>query len=359
MPAYPRPILALFASVAAACAPSPAGSTHDCDLSQPHVVVGTIDAHYAVGALAAYTADGCVADRLSSTSGDAVVRSTSERVWVLNRTGGDAILGYGHGVYDVPELELGAYRMDNPHDLVRVGDQLFLSLYERDELVVLDAADGSEVGRVDLGPYADEDGVPEADALVVKDGAVFVALQRLDRRNDLWMPAGDGKVLRIDPDSLAVDGEWDVSTNPKMTTFDGEIVVMSGAYSEADGLLEVLRTDMPEGSQVETVFTEEELQLDLGGGAAGVVLGTAFEKGGDSTIGCIDGSSWTTATTSASWFPEAVDARGQGRGVVVAARKGWEGPGAGGLWSVDHERCEATDLGVDLLLDPYSLAVVP
>jgi len=357
MRAYPRPILALFASVAAACAPSPAGSTHDCDLSQPHVVVAATD--FRVGALAAYTADGCVADRLSSTSGDAVVRSTSERVWVLNRTGGDALLGYAHGVYDVPELELGAYRMDNPHDLVRVGDQLFLSLYEGDELVVLDAADGAEIGRVDLSPYADEDGVPEADALVVKDGAVFVALQRLDRRNDLWTPAGDGKVLRIDPESLEVDGEWNVSGNPKMTTFDGDIVVMSGAYFEADGLLEVLRTDMPEGSQVETVFSEEELQLDLGGGAAGVVLGTAFEEGGDSTIGCIDGSSWTTATTSASWFPAAVDGRGQDRGVMVAARRGWAGAGAGGLWSVDPERCEATDLGVDLLLDPYSLAVVP
>lgn len=313
---------------------------------------------FRVGALAAYTADGCVADRLSSTSGDAVVRSTSERVWVLNRTGGDAILGYAHGVYDVPELELGAYRMDNPHDLVRVGDQLFLSLYERDELVVLDAADGSEVGRVDLAPYADEDGVPEADALVVKDGAVFVALQRMDRRNDLWMPAGDGKVLRIDPVSLEVDGQWDVSANPKMTTFDEEIVVMSGAYFEADGRLEVLLTDMPDEAALEPVISEEELQLDLGGGAAGVVLGTAFEEGGDSTIGCIDGSSWTTATTSVSWFTEAVDARDQGRGVVVASRRAW-GQGSGGLWSVDPESCAATDLGVDLLLDPYSLAVVP
>ena len=155
----------MFGWMAVGCVAPPV--PHDCDLSQPHGVVATSD--FLVGALAAVTSSGCVADRLSTTSGDAVVRATEERLWVVNRTGGEALLGYPHGDYTAPELEIGTYRFDNPHDMARVGDELFVSLYDQAQLRVLDAKDGSEIGQIDLSPWADSDGRPEADVLMVVD----------------------------------------------------------------------------------------------------------------------------------------------------------------------------------------------
>jgi len=327
-----------------------------CDLSGPHVVVATTD--FRVGALAAVTPDGCVADRLSSTSGDAVVRATDERLWVLNRTGGDALLAYPHGDYQTPELELGAYRHDNPHDLVRVGDQIFLSLYDRAELVVLDAADGAEVGRIDLSDHADADGVPEADALLVHDGMVYVALQRLDRNAD-WAPSGPGALLRIDPVSLGIDAEWETDENPKMVSFGLDIAVMSGSYFEPDGLMEVLDTHMTGPDAWRPVFTEADVGLDLGGGAAGVALGTSFDVGGDSVIGCVVADTFTEAHRGPSWFAHAVDGGTLGMDVLVAAREGFAGDGGGGLFSVEPSGCGVTEVSLPTLLEPFSLAVVP
>ncbi len=329
-----------------------------CDLSGPHVVVATTD--FRVGALAAVTPDGCVADRLSSTSGDAVVRATEERLWVLNRTGGDALLAYPHGDYRAPEIELGAYRHDNPHDLVRVGDQLFLSLYERSELVVLDASDGAEIGRIDLSGEADADGLPEADALLVLEDKVYLSLQRMDRTGLAWVPSGHGTVIRIDPESWAIDGRWETEGNPKMVAFGQSIAVMSGTYFEADGSLEVLDVHMSGPDALQPVLSEEDLGFDLGGAAAWVVLGTAFEEGGDGVIGCVSGGAFTEAHRGTAWFAEAVEADAVDMDVLVASRKNWDlAKDDGGLLSVDSDDCSVTELSFPTLLDPFSLAVVP
>ncbi len=354
MPRNPRVLL--FPSLLAACQVGGPAAVETCDLSVPHAVVATTD--FQVGVLAVLTAEGCVADQISATSGDAVVRATSERLWVINRTGGDALVGYLHRDYRTPDLEIGDVRHDNPHDLVRVGDQLFVSRWEHPALAVFDAGDGRLLGEIDLSAEADADGVPEADAMVVLDGQVYVALQRLDA-DSLWaVPGGAGRVVRIDPDSWAVTGRWETGVNPKMSLVNGQIQVISGTYFEADGALEVIDDDIQ--GEAEPILGEAEVGLDFGDTVGGVLLGTTFDvEDSEGVVGCLRDGAYREALRTKGWYSDAVDATELGLGVLVGAREGFEGHGAAGLWSVDADGCSVQEVAFPSLLAPFSMTVVP
>jgi len=331
------------------CAPVPAD--HACDLSGPHVVVATTD--FVGGALAAVTVDdsgdACVADRLVSIGGDAVVRSTDRRVWVLERTGGSTLTAYDPGAYQQPVVEVVVAPGGNAHDLVRYDDQLFVSLYDEARIAVLDG-DGDPVGEVDLSPYADADGLPEVDRLVVTDVGLFAALQRLDRDSG-WVGT-EGYVVRIDPADLSVETLWSTGPNPRLAAHpDGErLVALTGHYFAPDGALEVVD---PVDDAVDPLLVEEELGFDLGSSAGSVVVGTAFEEGGDSVLAGWDADGVRVLQEGAAWY---VDAVSTPLGVVVATRRGWGGQGAGELLLVDDEG--VSWLADGFALDPFAVAFV-
>lgn len=329
-----------------ACAPGP--GAHDCDLTGPHAVVGTSD--FVTGALAAVTPDGCIADRLLTTGGDVVVRSTPARVWVLQRTGGDTLMGFAHGDYGVPEVETVVAPQGNAHDLVQVGDRLFVTLYDADHLAVI-GLDGAPLGEVDLSAFADADGLPEADRLVVTEAGLFVALQRLDREAG-WLSDG-GVIARIDPDTLEVVESWSTGPNPRLAAHpDGVgLVIATGHWFAADGALELL---WPDTGRRDTVLPEAGLQLDLGGTAGGVVTATGLEVGGDSVLArWTDAGGWSELATGPSWF---VDLTVAGDAVWVASRPGFADAGEAALWRVDEAGAEAVAAG--FALPPFSLAWV-
>ena len=328
-----------------ACTPEP--QAHDCDLSGPHVVVATTD--FVTGALAASTPDGCVADRLASTSGDAVVRRSDERVWVLNRPGGNTLLGFGLGSYSVPEVEVVVSQGGNAHDLVQVGDRLFVSLFDEARVVVLDL-DGGWVGDVDLAPFADGDGLPEVDALVATEAGLFAALQRLDR-DDGWVGT-EGQVVRIEPDSLEVVEAYVTGPNPRLfPASDGRsLVALTGHFFTADGALERLE---PGVGVTEVVLAESELGLDLGWAAGGVLTGTGLQVGDDSVLGrWSDDAGFVVLEQSQAWYAEGVQAGGA---VVAATRRGFGGAGQAGLRWVEGEGVREVS---GFALDPFSVVWV-
>lgn len=93
----------------------------------------------------------------------------------------------------------------NPHGVVFRGQEAWIALYETDYLLVARWDTGEEVARVDLSPWADADGIPEADALFEADGLLWVALQRMDR--ETWAPAGGSTLVGVDPDTRTVVAE--------------------------------------------------------------------------------------------------------------------------------------------------------
>lgn len=330
-----------------ACVPDP--GAHDCDLSGPHVVVATSD--FVTGALAAVTPDGCVADRLVSTGGDVVVRTAAGRVWVLQRTGGDTLTAFDAGDYGVPAVETVVAPGGNAHDLAVAEGRLFLSLYDADHLMVLDL-DGQPVGEISLSAYADADGLPEADALVVTELGLFLALQRLDR--DAGWVSDEGRIVRIDPVSLEVVETWVTGPNPRLSAHpDGRgLVAATGHYFEADGALELL---WPDTGLQETVLPEAGLQLDLGTTTGDVVAATGLAAGADSVLArWSDVGGWSPLETGPSWYVEGVvgdDA------VWMAVRPGFADAGATALLRIDGAGVEA--VGDGFALPPFSVAWVP
>ena len=297
-----------------ACAPIPQG--HDCDLSGPHLVVGTTD--FVGGALAAVTPGEageapCVAPALVTAGADAVVRVTDDRTWVVQRTGGDTLLGFGHGAYDLPEVEVVVAPEGNAHDLVQVGDELLLSLYDEARIAVLDL-DGRHLDDIDLSAHADADGLPEVDRIVTTDAGVFASLQRLDRDAD-WR-GGPGQIVALDVPGRAVTQVWETGPNPRLApAADGRrLVVVTGHYFEADGGLSLL--DPSQAELPSPVVTEDEAELDLASVADDLVLGTAFEVGGASVIGRWGDAGLEPLVASDAWFVDALAVPG---GVVVAS----------------------------------------
>ena len=137
---------------------------------------------------------------------DAVVRSTGERVYVVNRFLGDnlQVLDPAHGLATVLQCSTG--QGSNPHDVVVVdAHKAYVTRYGRAQLWIVDpgasSCDGFHTGTVDLGAYADADGIPEMAQMAVVGDRLFVTLEHLDR-GDRFLPAGRGALAVVD---LATD----------------------------------------------------------------------------------------------------------------------------------------------------------
>jgi hypothetical protein len=142
---------------------------------------------------------------------DAVVRVSGGMVFVLNRFLGDNVqrLDPGHGLGTRFQCSTGP--ASNPHDIAVVApDKAYVTRYDRAELWVVDpSVTGCERfhrGTIDLGPFADADGLPEMSQLAFVDGTLFVTVQRLDRRRG-FASTGASRMIVVDTASDAVSGE--------------------------------------------------------------------------------------------------------------------------------------------------------
>ncbi len=219
----------------------------DCR-TQTRLVAATTD--YQVGALATVDLDTLqLRDELASASGDPVVVVDECEVFQLNRTGG-FVRRYAAGEFAAPMVEF-ATPAANPHDVARVGDELWVTRFEEAALGVYDL-DGSWLADVDLSQHADPDGLPEADALVEWDGRLFAALQRLDRDQD-WTSPG-GVVVEVDPVARQLVSSWATEANPRLVAGADALYLLTGHFTAPDNALWRLHPDA----------AEPELLLDAG-----------------------------------------------------------------------------------------------
>jgi hypothetical protein len=142
---------------------------------------------------------------------DAVVRVSAGMVFVLNRFLADNVqrLDAERGLRTRFQCSTGP--ASNPHDIVVVApDKAYVTRYDRAELWVVDPSvrDCARFRRgvVDLSAFADGDGLPEMSQIALVDGALFVTVQRLDRRRG-FASTGTSRMVVVDTATDAVSGE--------------------------------------------------------------------------------------------------------------------------------------------------------
>lgn len=313
---------------------------------QVAAVVTTTD--FTVGAMAAIGLDDHVVhDDLFTTSSDPVVVVDGGRLFQLNRLGTDTISVYVPGEWAAPEAQFSVGAGTNPHDVALVGDALFVTLYERPYVAILDPLTGESKGEIDLSAHSDGDGSPEASSIVTRDGRLYVGLQRFDRPGG-WVST-EGRVVEIDPDTREITDWWPVGPSPTLAPSADGILVRTGTYAALDGAVTLL--DPAEGLGPPLL---EEASLgyaiaDVAHAAGGLVLIAEHTDGITYRVVCWDGETITEGPQGYGWLPDlAVNDRGE---AWVAARA----VDGGGLLVVDAETCGLEAGPLETSLDPLTI----
>ncbi|NQY90418.1 MAG: hypothetical protein HRT46_02040 [Deltaproteobacteria bacterium] len=152
-------------------------------------------------------------------SGDSVLREQDGRVFALNRFAANNVQELDPAA-ELATLWQCSTGPANPHDLVIDARGLaWISRYDSALLLLADPDAGPTcadflVDEIDLSAWADADGIPEMDQLLLRGDRLLVLLQLLDR-NDIFRPSGPGRVLAIDTVSRAVVASTDLAiSNP-------------------------------------------------------------------------------------------------------------------------------------------------
>jgi hypothetical protein len=198
-----------------------------------------------------YTTDICV----TPIHSDAVARWYGGLIYVINRAGADniQILDPEDGFATLSQHSAG--NGTNPKDIAFISpDKIFVSRYNSNDLLIMDPGTGVHLGTIDLSQFADGDGFCEMDHMIMKDGILFVSIQRIDR-NNYWMPVGDSYVavvdaaadtlIDVDPGSPGVQAIPLTASNPFTDlkfAADGYtiLVACAGLWGLADGGIEMI-----------------------------------------------------------------------------------------------------------------------
>lgn len=163
---------------------------------------------------------------------DAVARSHGGLVYVVNRLYGDNIQVLDPSDGYATTLQFSVGPGSGPRDIAFTeGGRAYVSRYESRWLYEVDVRAGTVVDSVDLGCFADGDGLPEMACMASVDGMIFVALQRLDR-DYYWTP--------VEPSLIAV---IDAATNELVDVDESEPGVQAIALTATNPYTEILVDD--------------------------------------------------------------------------------------------------------------------
>jgi hypothetical protein len=144
-----------------------------------------------------------VAADLGPVHGDAVARTYGGEVFVINRFGADSIQKIAPAAGWTTRYQCSVGNGSNPHDIVFVSPtKAYVTRYEETSIAIVNPSvnancDGFLVGEIDLGSFADADGIPEMDQMILVEDRLFVSLQRLDR-NQFFEPTAESFLVVID-----------------------------------------------------------------------------------------------------------------------------------------------------------------
>ncbi len=366
--------MTLYALLLLACGPSTddvvADDTGGADLGLT-LAVATVATDYTAGQLAVLNAGGTVTDALFPTTTDPTVEAHDGYVFLLDRSAENTVRMYAAGDWSAPLVEFSTGDGSNPQDVAICGDVLVVSTLAGGTLDLHDMGTGLARGTIDLSPWDDGDGSPEADTILEgPDGALYVTLNRYDTTSTPWSSAdGTGTIVRVDCDTLAVTAEWTVGPNPGLVPHPVDATKMllrTGDYFNADYTAKldgaVYTFDPIAGTVSNPHLTEAELGFNIGA-IAGNAAGNAILVADDAyawNVFCLDLETWTTTATPPvnAYINDAV-ATPDGK-VWVGYRAGYaatEDPVVAGLVAWDPATCTAAD-PVATIFPPYSMALV-
>ena len=128
---------------------------------------------------------------------DASLRWWAGRLYVVNRYGGDNVQVIDPATYaTVRQFSVG--NGSNPHDIAFASaTRAYVTRYDATDLWIVNPATGAHTGTISLAGFADADGNPEMDRLMMAGPLLFVSLERIDRDHG-YAPADTALVAVID-----------------------------------------------------------------------------------------------------------------------------------------------------------------
>jgi len=177
---------------------------------------------------------------------DAVAKTIDDKIYVVNRLGQDNITIFSPPNFSAPLIQFSTGNGSNPHDIVlSSSDKAYITLFEKNYLLVVNPNTGEELKKIDISSFADSDGIPEADQMVIVNGILYVTLQKLDRFN-YYQPAGKGQILMIDTasdtilGSILLTGQNPYDINYQNSTNKLVVSEVGSFYDLADGGIETV-----------------------------------------------------------------------------------------------------------------------
>jgi hypothetical protein len=179
------------------------------DAGRPRALVVATDFQTGILATVGMAAPHRTRELPTTVFSDAVVRVTGGYTIVLNRFLADNVQVLGKRLRTRLQCRTGAG--SNPHDIVvRDARTAYVTRYGAAELWIVDPrARGCRrfrTGTIDLGAWADEDGLPEMDKMALVGTLLYVTLQRLDRLHG-FVPTAKSLLVAIDTTTNTVVGE--------------------------------------------------------------------------------------------------------------------------------------------------------
>lgn len=321
-------------------------------------VFTSVSMDYAIGSLSAITTASLdVHQDISSVSGDPILRFEGGYLWQLNRFNYDTIRKYDSSDLSRPLTEVSVSPENgssNPHDVAICDDQLFISLFEQSEILILSPEDLSELGRIDILDFADSDQRTEASSLLVLQGKLYLGLQGLDRNNG-YSNIGS-TLLEIDCSEHKVSRSWTFGANIQLVDWTEDTFLISSHTLEEHSA--GLYSFKPETETFETIITSaENISSTTSNGDQIAFLSTGSTE--DSyTLNCFNGEEWYTTTGFLEYLPDL--GINQSSEIWVTAHWGWIDPNNAfsGIYRFDSTCQELEPNAIPLNLAPNSLVFV-
>jgi hypothetical protein len=283
------------------------------------VVLTTASCDFVTGGVAEVdvASHAVVRHRPAVTAADAVVRQRDGRVFVLNRFGSNTVVELDPDADLRVSWECSVGSGANPHDIIVVEPgKGYVTRFDSTKLAIIDPSagpggcEGFLSGEVDLSAWADDDGFPEMDLMVLVGDILWVSIQRLDR-NSFFRPGGFGALLAIDTSADQVVDVVELSIqNPLVET--------KGLFRDPhSGLIWVagpglLFSDLTDGG-IELVDPQARASLGM--------LATGADLGGDLTDLVVVGDKRAYAIVATADFRVQlveIDLAKRARGAVLA-----------------------------------------